>query len=69
MTPTPGARNLLKYMVKEDTEKKVATGVIRSVSAKELLAMTHQSVLARRRQVGIHVHFHGGIFMTVETKM
>ena len=54
LSPTPGARNLLKHMVKEDTDKKVAAGAIRSVTAKELLAMTHQSMLARRKLVGRH---------------
>ncbi|KAK8388115.1 hypothetical protein O3P69_020181 [Scylla paramamosain] len=50
LAPTPGARNLLKHMVKEDTEKKLATGAVRSITAKELLDMTHQNMLSMRRQ-------------------
>lgn len=50
LAPSPGARNLLKHMVKEDTKKKVESGAIRSVSAKELLTMTHQSMVAMRKQ-------------------
>ncbi|KAG0729064.1 Protein MCM10 [Chionoecetes opilio] len=53
LAPTPGARHFLKYMVKEDTDKKVAAGAIRHVSAKELLAMTHEGILARKRQVSL----------------
>ncbi|XP_071544042.1 protein MCM10 homolog [Panulirus ornatus] len=50
LAPTPGARNLLRHMVKEDTQKKVNSGELRSVSAKELLSMTHQQVQSRKRQ-------------------
>lgn len=58
LAPTPGARNLLKHMVKEDTRKKVESGAVRSVSAKELLAMTHQKMAAIRKQVGVHHSWH-----------
>ncbi|KAK3876327.1 hypothetical protein Pcinc_018867 [Petrolisthes cinctipes] len=50
LAPTPGARNLLKHMVQDETEKKVQTGQLVSVSAKDLLNMTHQEAQARRRQ-------------------
>lgn len=51
MAPTPGARNLLRHMAKEDEQKKVDSGEFRSVSAKDLLKMTHQQVQTRKRQV------------------
>lgn len=38
-------------MVQDEVEKKVQVGQLVSVSAKDLLNMTHQEVQARRRQV------------------
>ncbi|XP_076035171.1 minichromosome maintenance 10 homolog isoform X2 [Oratosquilla oratoria] len=50
LAPTPGSRNLLRHMVKEDTQKKVEAGVIKSVSAKDLLKMTHQQVQQQKKK-------------------
>lgn len=51
LAPTPGARNLLCHMAKKNTQQKVETGEIRSVSAKELLAMQHKQMQSLKRQV------------------
>lgn len=50
LAPTPGARNLLCHMAKKNTQQKVETGEIRSVSAKELLAMQHKQMQSLKRQ-------------------
>ncbi|KAK8733093.1 hypothetical protein OTU49_006754, partial [Cherax quadricarinatus] len=50
LAPTPGARNLLRFMVKEDVQKKTKSGEIRSVTAKDLLNMTSQQIQSRKRQ-------------------
>lgn len=51
LAPTPGARNLLRHMTQENTQKKISTGEIVSVSAKDLLSMTHQQIQSRKREV------------------
>ncbi|XP_045613023.1 protein MCM10 homolog [Procambarus clarkii] len=50
LAPTPGARNLLRHMVKEDSQKKTISGEIRSVTAKDLLNMTHKQIQTHKRQ-------------------
>ncbi|XP_042229789.1 protein MCM10 homolog isoform X2 [Homarus americanus] len=50
LAPTPGARNLLRHLVKEDTDKKIDAGEFCSVSAKDLLNMTYHQIQSRKRQ-------------------
>ncbi|KAK7078393.1 minichromosome maintenance-related protein [Halocaridina rubra] len=51
LAPTPGARNLLCHMAKEETQKKIEKGEIRSISAKELLNMTHKKILTQKNKI------------------
>lgn len=51
MAPTPGARNLLRHMAQGETEKKIQSGEIVSVSAKDLLSMTHQKLQANKNNI------------------
>ncbi|XP_068203147.1 protein MCM10 homolog isoform X2 [Palaemon carinicauda] len=51
MAPTPGARNLLRHMSHGETERKIQSGEIRSVSAKDLLSMTHQQLQTNRNNI------------------
>ena len=44
LAPTFGARNLLKHKAKEDVKKAEEKGEIKTVSAKELLQITHKKV-------------------------
>ena len=55
LAPTFGARNLLKHKAKEDTKKAEEKGEIKSVSAKDLLRITHKKVQTHNLLVSLCV--------------